>query len=828
MAEKTVILDFQINAEESLKVLTEIDKQMRQLAADKKALDKVVKDGTATEEQIRRYNEIIASQKALTRARAAEMKEIYQEAQQYRYAADTVQGMSDRLRQMKDEYVKLSAEVRNSDYGKKLAQDIREQTTALKVMKAEMEPSFIEKFNQKIISITASFSRFPRTLSGLKAGLATITSAFKVLFKTIIMNPIGLLITAITGLIVIIGKFFKETEAGQRIMNVFGGSVDKITEGLKMMVNAIASAVEWVLKLIPSYKKASDNAEAYAAAVEKVRQQEEKLAEQREKDQDLAQRNLSKAMDETLSQEARLNWLDEYYRVSKKILDDEKKQAKDVQDNYQLAKSQGQEITDEIQKNYEKATATVNAYSSKISILNNEFTKYQNQIYASGRKQREEDAKEAEKAAAEAKKSNDKILLETKKLQAELNKVWREIYLDERDQEIEALDDTYQHNVDLIEKTVKDEEEKLKMLFDLTKKYRDDVKAVNKKYDDEEAAKAKDQLNKQLTGEETLRQLQAREATLKQMELDNQALFNARHDELEKTAIMVEQSERRIQQAQEEHDRIKNLSKDQVEAFYGEGEEGIQKWKNAQQEALNNITSAAQEHTLALETFNEVLKQSQLETIAKFQTMIEGLSSITSAFKNLFSTMAEDDAEMQKYANALSYINIMVNMAEGISGAIAQANSVPFPANIAAMATGVAAVVTGIAEAIAIYKQNNKVQSPPRFAEGGLVGDHTTTRTDDSVNAKLSVGEYVIRSKAVKALGVPFLDTLNGGSGDRTNHFASGGVVPSLNALQSIESQTNLKDMLVDAVKEVNISVGVDEITKMQHRVQVKETTAKY
>lgn len=827
MAEKEVIIDFKIDVGQSIEYLTEIDKQMRQLTADKKALDKAIKDGTATEEQIKQYNEVQAALKSLSRLRAAEMREVYQEAQQYRYAADTIQGMSDRLRQMKDEYVKLSAEVRNSDYGKNLAQDIRETTTAINVMKAEMQPSFIEKFNEKIISVTASFNRFPKTLSGLKTGLATITSAFKVLFKTIIMNPIGLLITAITGLVVIISKFFKETEAGQRIMNVFGGSIDKITEGLKMMVNGIATAIEWVLRLIPAYKKASDNAEAYAAAVEKVRQQEEELAKQREKDQDLAQRNLSKAMDETLSQEARLNWLDEYRRVSMKILDDEKRLAKGVIDNYQLAKVQGEEITEEMQKKYEQATATVNAYSSKISILNNEFTKYQNQIYASGRKQREEDAKEAEKAAAEAQKSNNKILQETQKLQQELSTLWREIYLSKQEQEIEALDDTYQHNVELINKTIKSEEEKNKMLLDLTNKYRADVAAINKKYDDEAKAKTKDELNKRLTKEEALRQLKAKEAALVQMDLDNKALFNARNNEIERTNIAVEQSERRIAQAEEEYNRIKNLSEDQVSVLYGEGEEGVQKWKNAQQEALNSITSAVQENQLAIEEYKEALKNSQLEVIANFQSVLQGLSTMTSAFKGLFSTLAEDDAEMQKYSNALSYINIMVNMAEGIAGAIAQAQSVPFPANIAAMATGVAAVVTGIAEAISIYKQNKNVKPAPKFAEGGLVGDRTTSRTDDTISAKLSEGEYVIRSKVVRALGVDFFDRINGTKGNKTNRFATGGVVPSLSTIQSVENKADYA-ALVRAVASIEPVVSVKEINNVQNRVLVKENLSKY
>lgn len=821
MADKKVILDIQVDIQDSLDQLTKINKELMQLQKEKKELDKAIRDGTATDAMISHYSEVEAAIKTLTRARAAEQKEIYQEAQQYRYAADTVAGMSDRLRQMKDEYTKLSAEQRNSPFGKQLAQDIRETTTALKVMKAEMEPSFIEKFNQKIISVTASFNRFPKTLSGLKASLATVTSAFKVLFRTIIMNPIGLLITAITGLVVIIGKFFKETEAGQRIMNVFGGSIDKITEGLKMMVNGIATAVEWVLKLIPAYKKASDNADVYAAAVEKVRRQEEELAKQREKDQDLAQRNLSLAMDETRSQEARLNYLQEWHRVRVKMLDDEKRITEGKIDELELQRRTQGELNEEDTKQLQLLHAKRDSYNQYISLLNNEYTKYFNQINKSSREAREAEEKEAQKAADANKKSNDKILQETKKLQQELSTLWREIYLSQQEQEIEALDDVYQHNIDLIDQTIKDEKERNQIRLDLTNKYRQDVAAINKKYDDEEAAKKKAERVKELTSEETLRQLQAREATLKQMELDNQALFNARQNEVEQTQVALEQSQRRIEIAQQEADRIKNLTKEQVEVQYGEGEEGLQKWKNAQIEANNAVQDATRASILAQEDFTRALQESQLETIANFQTILQGMSSLTGAFQSLFSTLAEDDAEMQKYSNAMAYVNIMVNMAEGIAGAIAQAQSVPFPANLAAMAAGVAAVVTGIAEAISIYKKSKSVPAPPKFSEGGLIGDEvhkSDSPQDDTVHILASPGEYIMKRSAVNRVGTEYLNALNNGS------------VPSISTMRATTNVDYdlMRDVLVDAISQLEIVTDVKEVTAMQKRVAIKESLSKY
>ena len=72
------------------------------------------------------------------------------------------------------------------------------------------------------------------------------------------------------------------------------------------------------------------------------------------------------------------------------------------------------------------------------------------------------------------------------------------------------------------------------------------------------------------------------------------------------------------------------------------------------------------------------------------------------------------------------------------------------------------------------------------FASGGLVTGPGTS-TSDSIPARLSAGEYVVRAAAVRRLGVAFLDAINGlrvpppvVSGRLA--FASGGLVPSVGA----------------------------------------------
>lgn len=64
------------------------------------------------------------------------------------------------------------------------------------------------------------------------------------------------------------------------------------------------------------------------------------------------------------------------------------------------------------------------------------------------------------------------------------------------------------------------------------------------------------------------------------------------------------------------------------------------------------------------------------------------------------------------------------------------------------------------------------------FAEGGLVQGPGTS-TSDSIPARLSAGEYVVRASAVRQLGTGLLDAINGRSLPRVPRlaFAEGGLV---------------------------------------------------
>ena len=86
------------------------------------------------------------------------------------------------------------------------------------------------------------------------------------------------------------------------------------------------------------------------------------------------------------------------------------------------------------------------------------------------------------------------------------------------------------------------------------------------------------------------------------------------------------------------------------------------------------------------------------------------------------------------------------------------------------------------------------------FATGGLVSGPGTS-TSDSIPARLSAGEYVLRAAAVRRLGVDFLHALNGGlaaprwQGTQLA-FAAGGAVPAVTPVSAAQTSVRIVNVL--------------------------------
>jgi hypothetical protein len=170
------------------------------------------------------------------------------------------------------------------------------------------------------------------------------------------------------------------------------------------------------------------------------------------------------------------------------------------------------------------------------------------------------------------------------------------------------------------------------------------------------------------------------------------------------------------------------------------------------EEAVNRVARLKIEIASLKTVTDEVAVRINGDTQNAFATMFEQIGSGAKSAKDAFSDFAR---------SVLASINRIASqkLAESLFGAMGGGGG----------SGGFGAFISGLFKG---------------FATGGLVSGPGTS-TSDSIPARLSAGEYVLRAEAVRRVGADFLHALNGGlfvprwSGPRLA-FAEGGLVPEI------------------------------------------------
>ena len=197
------------------------------------------------------------------------------------------------------------------------------------------------------------------------------------------------------------------------------------------------------------------------------------------------------------------------------------------------------------------------------------------------------------------------------------------------------------------------------------------------------------------------------------------------------------------------------------------------------EEAVNRVARLKIEIASLKTVTDEVAVRINGDTQNAFATMFEQIGSGAKSAKDAFADFAR---------SVLASINRIASqkLAESLFGAIGGGGS----------GGGLGGFISGLFKG---------------FATGGLVSGPGTS-TSDSIPARLSAGEYVLRAAAVRRLGVDFLHALNGGlsvprwQGVRLA-FAEGGLVPPASASSPGASQS------VRIVNVIDPSLAADYLT---------------
>nr|WP_287383115.1 phage tail protein [Ralstonia sp.] len=215
--------------------------------------------------------------------------------------------------------------------------------------------------------------------------------------------------------------------------------------------------------------------------------------------------------------------------------------------------------------------------------------------------------------------------------------------------------------------------------------------------------------------------------------------------------------------------------------------------------ALNGMITGAQTWRSAMASlFQQVadafLQQIVIQPFQQWIAMQARMLALKLGFIQQEQTV-DAAASAAKVAQKTTETTAVVSMDAAKAGAGAAASQASVP--IVGPGLAIAAMVAMVAAVMALLGGIKK------FAAGGLVSGPGSA-TSDSIPARLSAGEYVVRAAAVRQVGVAFLDSLNGLSvGPRFKGgelaFAAGGLVPEVK-VPPAQPQMNQAVRIVNAI----------------------------
>ena len=238
----------------------------------------------------------------------------------------------------------------------------------------------------------------------------------------------------------------------------------------------------------------------------------------------------------------------------------------------------------------------------------------------------------------------------------------------------------------------------------------------------------------------------------------------------------------------------------ELEALIARGQLSTQTTEEFEAEVI----AAKQKSAEAQKKTNDVIIKNE-------QAKAQAMKAITGGLTQLLDTLGESNSAFAKMSKIITLAQIAIDTGKALSAGIASASSMPFPANLAAIATTVATILANVATAISTVKS-------AKFATGGKVTG-PGTGTSDSIPAMLSNGEFVMTAAATRMFE-PLLMTMN--------NIGRGVPMQVLNSSQTINQAEMLTDSFESAAREIKPVVSVVEITEAQDRVEMIENLDTY
>ncbi len=723
-------------------------------------------------------------------------KEAEKAKEAYEAAAKAEGETSEKTSQLRKQYVDLSIAAKEAA---KKAETLRAQmTTNVQAINATREAT--EKLYSNLIPFgNVLLPMLSRGLAGIKEGFALAAQGAKIVGKQLLAlmaNPIVAFLAAVAAAIALVVKGVKGSEEN-------ANKLSKVLAPINMLLGALQTALEkvcgWILTgieyagklaqllgrvvqvatadipLVGDAVRAANIAVEHAIELEEreqrlIKERRALLVEEAKNERELADLR-EQAADATKSNSERMEALTKAAKLEEQVAAERLRLAKE---ELQLEKEKAELAPNSAEDNERLAELEAKVYQEETRLFQKrkEITSQMSQFQEQARKEAEANAAARVAAVQAAEKK-----------------------------EVEAIRAAEDAMIALI----KDADEKSKA--EITARYTREIEALKNRINTEKdlTVAARDAIAQTITAKE------------EQMQNDLTAIDDAAEKKrLEAEAKALEDAKKlREDAAKEEMLRVQN---DWTEKLQQAADNSVEQARIELERARENRDNLQREE----EESEQEFRARQLEANAEYlaakknladqevqveQAKMQMITSLAGGFSKTLAALGEDSKAFAKMSKVLALGEIAVNTGKAIAAGTAQAQSVPFPANLVAVATTVATVLANIASAISTVKS-------AKFAAGAIGIGGAGTGTNDKIPAMISNGESVINAAAT-ALFPNELAAIN----DIGRH-----VTPEIGGLTLNNAQPTLfGEQMREAVEEIHPVVYVEDINLGQKSVEVAE-----
>lgn len=760
---ETVILDVKMDVNKVAKDLAEATQRIRALKEAQKQLEAAFNAGTISAED---YGKAIAANKAEVEKsqRTVKSATALLQAQQIQTVStfETLDEQRQKLNALQKAYGAMSDEQKNAIVdGKTLTERINELSESIKAQESAIGDNRrnVGNYTQSIIG---AFEKMNGGIGQTIKSTKNMTEAMRVAGKT----PLLLLVTILVPLLDKLIQKFKGNGAAMEKMTAAFGAFNAIGVIIEKLIDVIAIGVEklagWIMKVADSMGLVTDQMkESQRIAREELNlnvKQRENARKNAEDMQEIAKLRAKANERDKAGTAERLRLLEEANKKEEEISKRNAELAKQAYELQVARNAQSESSQEDLDKENDLYIKMIDAQTA--------YLQKQRELAGQMSQLREKQVQEAQQAAAvrleiERSLQDAMIALDTDAVTRQINQIR---VAGER--EVENL----KIKLSKLKQTdTKAREDLSRLIIEREKQTQQQIDAITIQAAEQraQALRANMYAEQELLTNDALQLAQFRAAQAQQeytrivsLNEEQQRVLYGTQEAYEaavlaaekkwadeRVAVQTEMYQRQQLAEQNEFERkLLNIQEGDAVAL-AEAELARAQDENAklleldeqQKQLLYGSQEAYEAAIIASEKRMTDAKRQALEATKQMaQSNLMAVAGALGSLSGILDQFSEQSKVAAVASKAIALGKIAVETGVAIAQGTAQAQSVPFPANIAAIATTVATVLSNMGTAISTVKG-------AKFADGGVVPG--TSYTGDKVTAQVNSAELITNPK---------------------------------------------------------------------------------